>query len=72
MPTEPTRMTPEQIRHAAEQMGAWLREFAGTMASYFKALQHEGFTREEALRLTIAYQATIISGSRPRDPEPPS
>lgn len=49
---------------AADQAGEGIKLFAPVMFAYFEALVNQGFTREEALALTMAYQNTFFLSLR--------
>lgn len=53
-----------QIAAAAQldQAKAGLETFTELLATYFKSLIAKGFTREEALGLTVEYQSDLIEG----------
>ncbi len=51
---------PPNITHAFEQYTAFARDFAGVAAIYFRALLGQGFTREEALCLTVNWQRDTL------------
>ena len=46
-----------------EQAGAVMGEFARLLGQYYNELCQAGFARDEALKLTIAYQEIIIKQS---------
>ena len=48
---------------AIEQTEAFLRDFAGALATYRDSLIARGFTRAEAMQLVINYQATLVGAS---------
>ncbi|HYC32374.1 MAG TPA: hypothetical protein VEB59_08820 [Gemmatimonadales bacterium] len=48
--------TPQQRLHANEQLSGFLREVAQQAAVYFGELTRQGFTRDEALQLTVTMQ----------------
>lgn len=54
------------MRAAIDQAVASAAELARAMAGYFNGLVAEGFTREEALVIVLAWQATIF-GSQQRE-----
>ncbi len=51
---------PPNIVQAFEQYGALTRDWAGIVAGYFHALRKQDFTRDEALQLTVAWQAITL------------
>lgn len=58
--------------HDMEQFGAMAAQFADIVGQYHKALLAKGFMRDEALRLTMAWQTTtwegiVRKGMGPRD-----
>ncbi len=62
---EPTRNRPPEpnspaIVHAFEQWAAINRDFAATVGAYFASLMTHGFNRDEALQLTLEWQAIIL------------
>lgn len=44
-----------------DQFGAMWRDWGSVVASYFKSLTANGFTREEALVLTREWQSAVVS-----------
>lgn len=61
------------ITHAFEQYNALLRDFASSVAAYFKALRTQGFTRAEALTLTRDWQRDSVRRfTSPQSPEHPT
>jgi hypothetical protein len=46
-----------------EQAGAVMGEFARLLGQYYNELCQAGFARDEALKLTIAYQEIILKQS---------
>ena len=48
---------------AMEQSEAFLRDFAGVLATYRDSLMARGFTRTEAMQVVINYQATMVGAS---------
>lgn len=52
-------MKDPQAIHRLDQSTAALGEIAGVLASYHASLVAQGFTREEALKVVIAYQASF-------------
>lgn len=61
------------LTHAFEQYGAMVGQFSTVVAAYFKGLIREGFQRDEALALTISWQALawarILSGGKEDEPD---
>ena len=45
----------------ADQAAEEIKQFAPIMWSYFNALVAQGFTRQEALELTMGYQAALVA-----------
>ena len=54
---------------AIEQTEAFLRDFAGVLATYRDSLMERGFSRSEAMQLVTNYQSTLIGASM-RGPRP--
>ena len=52
---------PKQI-HSLDQASAGLRDFAALVGRYREQLVVEGFTREEAFKLCVAYQTEVFFG----------
>ena len=52
------------ITQIFEQAPALLKDIAPAMRAYFHRLVLEGFTREEALQLTIAMQNSLVNASK--------
>jgi hypothetical protein len=50
----------------SEQLIAALVETAQTMGRYFMELQAQGFTRAEALHMTVAFQTAFMQAHRPQ------
>ena len=53
------------VTHALDQFGGFANQFAGIVAGYFKALLANGFTRSEALVLTVKWQTTVWEVTAP-------
>lgn len=49
------------IMQAMEQMGAWVRDFAPVVRRYYEALIEAGFSKDQALRLTVEWQSATIA-----------
>ena len=50
--------------HDIEQAVAGLVEIASALGQYFQELMRSGFTRDEALRLTVEYQRILITTAK--------
>lgn len=50
--------------HQWEQFGAHMKDFAGTVTTYFNELLAGRFTRAEALKLTVAFQNSMLVMAR--------
>lgn len=49
------------VTHVMEQYSAFWRDFAASaVPAYFKSLIAGGLTREEALKLTLGWQNTLV------------
>lgn len=48
------------ILAALDQAGALLRDFAPVVKKYYESLLKEGFSKEEALILTVEMQKSIM------------
>lgn len=46
--------------HALDQLQAMLRDLAPVVRSYYEKLLEQGFTPEEALTITIAFQNALF------------
>ncbi len=57
-----------RLVHALDQLGATMRNLAPALRSYYKALREAGFTPTQALNLTVAFQATLLSMQPPLPP----
>ena len=60
-------MTDPRELHEQEQMFAAIRMMAAMLFSHYTALQEEGFTVEEAFKLTKARQSDIMLGPQEGD-----
>lgn len=59
-------MDPKKVHQIDQETGP-LGELAAKLAAYHRALVEEGFAREEALRIVMAYQEAIVRSLRSRD-----
>lgn len=51
----------DSLRAGFDQAGAMIKEFAPVLRSFFCSLTEEGFTKEEALTLTVEFlNGTIL------------
>lgn len=58
------------VLQALEQLQAWSRDFAPVVRSYYANLVEAGFTVDQALRLTVAWQASMLAMATGRkDPD---
>ena len=57
----------EKQIHDFEQMTALLVDLAVALARYRGELEVNGFTREEALALCVAYQTALMMGGQRRE-----
>ena len=58
---------PEESVHAFDQMGAVINNMAVLLGDYFKKLQQQGFSREEAFEMTLECQQVLLLGASGRN-----
>lgn len=61
-PPSSTPSGPDQVRNPAISQGA--RQLASIIRAYYLALLAQGFEHEDALQLTIAYQASALAATQ--------
>lgn len=60
MSDEDDKPTPDWIAQL-DQMNAGLRDLAKAIGTYYVALIETGFTAEQAIVLTVGFQATFVA-----------
>jgi hypothetical protein len=56
--------TPDPLA-AFDQAIAGMKDFARMLMAHTRACEDEGYTRQEAMRLTVAYQTSIMASWSP-------